>query len=254
MAVFKDRGRTQRGEPFAVRFDAPEGRAVEGWLAAEGAALEEMRRLPLTAWPLARFGFMILLFPFLAYALVMSLALSAMVAVDMSREGAVRSFYLELAERGVATVGSVTAPWQESIRGSERRVFGYAFVDASGRQWTGRLAPAASDPAAGRHDLRLLADPVLEEDQELAMTVLADRPERHAPFLVDDALFERLDAQSRERRRQVAKLALTIPLFAWMIWNLLIRTGSHFELSPRDPRLVLMTRGGNPFVEPAMDD
>lgn len=249
MAVFRARGRTRQGEPFAVRFDAPDERTVAAWLGAEGAAVDSLRRLPLTAWPFARFMVMILLFPFLAYALFMSLALAAMVAVDMSREGVVRGFYLELAERGVPAVGSVTAPWRESIRGSERQVFGYAFVDASGRRWTGRLAPVASDPAAGRHDLRLLADPALEEDQELAMTVLADRPERHAPFLVDDALFDRLDAQGRERRRQAAKLALTIPLFAWMIWNLLIRTGSHFELSPRDPRLVLMTRGGNPFVD-----
>lgn len=249
MAVFRARGRTRQGEPFAVRFDAPDERAVETWLLGNQAEVEQLARLPLTAWPFARFMVMILLFPFLAYALFMSLVLAAMVAVDMSREGVVRGFYLELAERGVATVGSVTAAWQESIRGSERQVFGYAFVDASGRRWTGRLAPVASDPAAGRHDLRLLADPALEEGQELTLTVLADHPERHAPFLVDDALLERLDAQARERRRQAAKLALTIPLFAWMIWNLLIRTGSHFELSPRDPRLVLITRGDNPFAD-----
>lgn len=252
--MFRVRGRTRWGEAFAVRFDAPDQRAVEAWLAAENATVERLLRLPLTSWPFPRVGFLILLFPVLAYGLFVMLAFALFLVVDLGRESTVSGFYAELAEHGVPSTGTVDGERRESIRGARRRVFDYAFVDPSGRRRVGRLAPLAGDPAAGRHDLRLLADPDLRVGQELVVTFFVDRTDVHAPFVVDAGLLARLDEQARERRRQSAKLAVAIPVLAWLIWNLLIRTGSHFELSHDRPRLVLIARDVDPFADPADRD
>jgi hypothetical protein len=72
--------------------------------------------------------------------------------------------------------------------------------------------------------------------------------------VVDTGLLERFDALSHELRRGLGLLAALAPLLAWMVWNVLVRTGSHFVLSPSAPRLVLITRGDNPFVEDDEDE
>jgi hypothetical protein len=159
-----------------------------------------------------------------------------------------------LAREGVTVTGAVTAERVVSLRGARRRTLEYAFVDPAGSRRQGLLAPIPGDLGASRHDLRLLADAVPAPGSQVTVTVLPDEPSIHAPFEVDDHLLERFDELSRVLRRGLGLLAALAPVLAFMVWNVLIRTGSHFVLSPSEPRLVLITRSENPFVEPDEDE
>jgi len=254
MPIFRVRGVTRVDEPFAVRFEAPAESNVQAWLAGEHARAESVRRLPLTAWPFSRLPWMILVFPVLCYGLYLSAVQTVYSGLDLLREPAVRGAYERLARDGVTAPGVVTEERAVSMRGARRRTLEYAFQDPAGSSRRGTLAPIPGDIAESRHDLRLLAGEEAVAGGELTVTVVPDEPSIHAPFVVDDRLLERFEALSSELRRGVGVLAVLAPLLAWMVWNVLVRTGSHFVLSPSEPRLVLITRGENPFVEDDDDD
>lgn len=254
MPVFRVRGTTGSGEPFSVRFEAPAEGNVQAWLASEQARADSLRQLPLTAWPFSRLPWMILVFPVLCYGLYLCAMQTVFSGLDLLREPATRSAYERLARDGVAVNGVVTAERVVSLRGARQRILEYAFSDPAGSRRQGFLAPIPGDLAASRHDLRLLAGASPLPDSEVTVTVLPDEPSTHAPFGVDDRLLERFDALSLELRRGLGVQGVLAPLLAWMVWNVLVRTGSHFVLSPSEPRLVLITRGENPFVEDDEDE
>jgi hypothetical protein len=254
MPIYRVRGVTRAGEPFKVRFEAPAESNVQGWLASEEARAESVRRLPLTAWPFSRLPWMILVFPVLCYGLYLCAAQAVFSGFDLLREPATRAVYERLARDGVTVPGVVSAERVVSMRGARRRTLEYTFQDPAGSSRRGTLAPIPGDLAELRHDLRLLMGEPAVPGAELTVTVVPDEPSTHAPFVVDTGLLERFDALSHELRRGLGMLAALAPLLAWMVWNVLVRTGSHFVLSPEAPRLVLITRGDNPFVEDDDDE
>jgi hypothetical protein len=254
MPIFRVQGRTRDGEPFSVRFEAPAESNLQAWLLVEQARAESVRQLPLTSSPFSRLPWMILVFPVLCYGLYLCAVQAVFSGLDLLREPVTRSAYERLARDGVTVTGAVTAERVVSLRGARRRTLEYAFVDPAGSRRQGLLAPIPGDLGGSRHDLRLLADALPAPGSQVTVTVLPDEPSIHAPFEVDDRLLDRFDEQSRILRRGLGLLAALAPLLAWMVWNVLIRTGSHFVLSPSEPRLVLITRGENPFVEADEDD
>jgi hypothetical protein len=254
MPVFRVRGRTRHGEPFSVRFEAPAESNLQAWLVAEQARAESVRQLPLTAWPFSRLPWMILVFPVLCYGLYLSAVQTVFSGLDLLREPVTRSAYERLAREGVTVTGAVTLERVVSLRGARRRTLEYAFVDPAGLRRQGLLAPIPGNLGASRHDLRLLPDALPAPGSEVTVTFLPDKPSIHAPFEVDDHLLERFDELSRVLRRGLGLLAALAPVLAWMVWNVLVRTGSHYVLSPSEPRLLLITRGENPFVEDDEDD
>jgi hypothetical protein len=255
MPVFRARGRTRWGDAFAVRFEAPSERTVRAWLTTESAAVEELRQLPLTAWPLSmtRLPWLIFLFPLVGYGLFTTTVMSALVALDLSRVGPARSAYQRLAAAGATTVGTIIGERQTSLRGIRVRVLDYRFITADRRVHSGTLAPGPGHVADGRHDLRLVAGTTPALGAEVAVTYLPADPTLHAPFAVDDALLAHHAELSGHLPGQLAKLILAALVCAWLLRNFLVRLGSHYELSAGPPHIVLLTRGDNPFVGPADD-
>jgi hypothetical protein len=249
MPVFRVRGTTRHGEPLSVRFEVPDEGNLQTWLATEQARAESVRRLPLTSWPFSRLPWMILVFPVLCYGLYLSGVQAVWSGLDLWREPATRRTYERLDRDGVTVSGAVTAERVVSLRGSRRRTLEYAFVAPGGSRQRGVLASLPGDVGVSRHDLRLAAAAPPVPGDELTVTVLPHTPAVHAPFPVDDRLFERFDELGLEVRRRLGFLAVLAPVFAWMVWNVLIRTGNHYVLSASGSRLVLITRGENPFGE-----
>jgi len=254
MPVFHVKGTTRRGKPFSVRFEAPAQSNLQGWCVSEQARVESVRQLPLTAWPFSRLPWMTLVFPVLCYGLYLCSAQAYWSGFDLWREPATRSAYVRLEREGVTVPGMVTAERFTHLRGARRRTLEYTFVDPTGSRRQGVLAPVPGDLGASRHDLRLLAGAPSTPGGGLTVTELPFEPSVNAPFRVDDHLLGRFDDLSRELRRRLGLLAALVPVLAWMVWNVLVRTGSHWVLSRSEPRLVLITRGENPFVELEEDE
>ncbi len=137
-----------------------------------------------------------------------------------------------------------------SRRGLRSRTVDYRFVDDRGGEHDGSLAPGPGHVAGGRHDLRLLAGLVPPVGAPLTVTYLAAEPAVHAPFAVDADLVARHAELCAELPGGLTRLALSLLVCAWMVGNFVVRLGSHYVLAAGPPRIVLLTRGDNPFVGP----
>jgi hypothetical protein len=254
MPVFRVGLVTRAGQRAAVRVEAPRESAVRARLESEGALVESVRRIPLTWWPLSmtRAPWLVFLFPVCCYGLYVSVVQGVRVGLDLGRAAVNRAAYERLAREGTAAVGTVSGERREAVRGVRQRVLEYRFRGPDGRDRRGVLAPGTGDVAAGRHDFRLLAADVAV-GARLSVTVLVAEPSLHAPFPVDRAMFERLGELEREPPRQLAALVALGLLCSWLVLNYLVRMGSHYELSPSRPRILLIAAGENPLFE-ADDD
>ncbi len=256
MPVFRVAGVTSSGQRFAVRCEAPAERNVRALLASEGAVADRVRKLPLSAWPLSmtRAPWLILVFPVFGYLLYLALAQGVLAGLDLRRAPLNRAAYERLEREGSEVAGTVTGRRRETARGWRQEVVEYAFAGPDGRERRGTLAAFPGDAAAGRHDLRLLGGEPPAVGAALVVTCLADEPRWHAPFRVDASLRARLAGLEGELQRRLAVLAAVALASAYMVYNFVLRTGSHYVLSPASPRLVLITAGANPFCPPDEDD
>jgi hypothetical protein len=253
MPIFRVRGVNRWGRSFAVRFEAPSEHDLRAFLETERVQVEGIRRTPLSVWPFSRLPWMILVFPVLAWGLVWSVTTGWWTALDFGREESNRAVYERLMEEGESVPGVVSGERRVSLRGARRRQLEYTFRTPDGTQHRGRLVSLPGDVAAGRHDLRLLGGRPLQPGSPLTVTYLPEEPRVNAPFRVDAALLARQQESVRGERRRLGELLLAAPLLAWMVFNLVLRTGSHYEHGER-PRIVQIVPGESVLVPPSEEE
>jgi hypothetical protein len=254
MPIFRVRGVRRPGRSFTVRFEAPTEGDLRAMLDAEGVEVEAVRRVPCTAWPFSRLPWMILVLPLLCYGLSVCALRGVQSGLELRRETRTQAAYERLAREGVTTTGSITVERTVGAKhGSPRRELEYAFRCPDGSLQRGALVAGSGDVATGRHDLRLEGDAPLREGSELTVTYLRSQPSVHAPFVVDGALLARHRQVVGGEWRKLGALLLLAPLFAWMVFNVAMRTGSHYEHRER-PRIVEIVQGDSLLAGPEEEE
>lgn len=253
MSVFLVSGRDRKGEAFRRRFEAPSENDLTMFLSTRSLHATSVRALPLSSWPFSRLPFVMMIFPLFAWGVISFGGAVVGGGLTLVREQKNQQVYEFLASDGAAVEGRVTGLREEpQRRGKPVPVIEYQYRDPGGLVHRGTLAARPGDASKGRHDLSLLADTGLAEGDLLDVTVNPQAPLMHAPFTLNEEFLARHRAMLDARLRALLLSLAGAVICAWLVWNVALRLGSHFEHST-DPRIVELTSGRSVLAEEGAD-
>lgn len=249
MSVFLVAGRDRKGEAFRRRFEAPTETDLTMFLSTRSLHATSVRALPLSSWPFSRIPFVMMIFPLFAWGVIGFGGAVIGGGVTLMRERQNQQVYEALARNGIRVDGRVVGRREEAQRrGKPIPVVEYQYRDPGGLVQRGELAGRPGNASKGTHDLSLLADVDLNEGDSLAVVMNPRAPLVHAPFNLDEEFLARHQALLEERMRAVMLSLAGLAACAWLVWNVALRLGSHFEHSS-DPRIVELTSGASVLAE-----
>lgn len=228
MPVFRVDGTDAAGVRFERRrFEAGDEALLRAMLAGHGVAVDAARPVALSRWPFAHHSWPVLLWPLLAFLAIGSAGRLLVTGAVLWAVHTERPLVEQLARQG-QTAEAVAGSVRTDSRG-EPYEWDYTFQATGGATTSGVLQRGFGSIRERRYDVALAgAEPVA--GQRFPVTYLPAEPAVHVPGRVDAGSLTKLDAAVRTVLWQGA-VALVVGLASlWMIWNTLLRLGSHYWL------------------------
>lgn len=228
MPLFRVDGVDAAGKRFQQRrLEAADETALRAMLGGHGVVVERARPLAFTRWPFSRQAWPVLLWPLLGFFALGAGARLVGTAWVLWVVHTERPLVERLAREGRRAEAVVTAV--QADRRGEAYEWAYAFEPAGNAPVFGVLQRGLGSIRERRHDVALAGDEP-GVGGRFPITYVPGMPTVHVPGEVDASALEKLGEAVRTVLWQAA-FALAVGLGSlWMVYNTLLRLGSHYWL------------------------